>query len=117
MRVFIVQLFVLYFLEPRLPIGAFIFVNIEAYLCYLVIVLKVICIYSKCLALTVPFSVVVLLENIRELLYLRFPVVTTNLARNGEKNWFITKDRVIDANLKKQIEKKTLYVANIMNSI
>ena len=54
MRVFIVQLFVLYFLEPRLPIGAFIFVNIphEAYLCYLVIVLKVISIHSKCLALT-----------------------------------------------------------------
>ena len=39
-RVFIVQLFVLYFLEPRLPIGAFIFVNIEAYLCYLVIVVN-----------------------------------------------------------------------------
>ena len=52
----------------------------------------------------------VLLENIKEFLYLRFPVVTPNLARNGEKSWFITKDRVIDANLKKQIEKKTLYI-------
>ena len=57
--------------------------------------LKVICISSKCLALTAPFSVVVLLENIREFLYLRFPVVTTNLAGNEEKSWFILLPKIV----------------------